>query len=557
MTFMQSLQCNSYIYIVEYLICFYFINLLLKNSINKRLIICVSILSFMFSLFEVIGFSINNYMNLSGIISTTNTFIKAGFKFLANFILFFVLLAFIFEKMSNVNHPIKTSYSLKKIKKFSILVFILCFICYTLYLLSYFPGMLSFDSLFQIQQGLGMYEMTSHHPIFHTLVITLCMKLGVICFNSYEIGTAIFSLLQILFMSFTFSFTIYYLLRKGLPKILIIFSSIFYIFYPVMAIYSITMWKDVPFALMFNLLLIIVYEIIINKDNFMKSKKNLVLLSFVMLLFSLFRNNGIYIIIIGIVPIFIYCKKYWKQILICFVLVFLIYQFINGPLLNMLNIKKGSIREALSVPLQQMARVVKNERENITDEKYKEIISFINCDDIASSYNPVLSDPIKECFNDNYFSENKFKFIKLWISLGIQFPKQYIESFLCNTVGYWYPETVHTVVTRNIYNFEDGILIVQRDLINVGLLKKYDSIIEMRNIPVISMLFSIGFFVWILFISCMYCIYIRDYKKMLLYIFVFALWLTVLASPVHAEYRYIFGLFTAMPLILSCTIYRK
>ena len=63
-------------------------------------------------------------------------------------------------------------------------------------------------------------------------------------------------------------------------------------------------------------------------------------------------------------------------------------------------------------------------------------------------------------------------------------------------------------------------------------------------------LFSIGFNFWMILIITMYCIYKKQYRYMLTLVPIIILWLTNLASPVWCEYRYIYGMFTTMPIFL-------
>ena len=52
-------------------------------------------------------------------------------------------------------------------------------------------------------------------------------------------------------------------------------TLIFYAFYPVNGLYSITMWKDIPFAMIMTLFTITMTEIATNKEQFFKFKRNL------------------------------------------------------------------------------------------------------------------------------------------------------------------------------------------------------------------------------------------------------------------------------------------
>ncbi len=554
--FFESIQCNDVKYIFEFFACMFILSKVKFN--NKRLNVICTVLAIILSGLHLVGYTINNYMQLIGIYYNFSCIVKSVFSFVGYFVVIYLLCYFIFRNLHFLNNETSNKFveSIKKIsnKKFFVLTFILIFVAYIPYFLNYYPGVLSFDSVYQIQQGIGINELTTHHPLLHTMIIKVCIKLGLMIAGNYELGAGIYSILQMLFMSGVFAFVLTYMKKKNVNVIILICSLIFFMFYPVFGMYSITMWKDIPFALSFTLFLICVYEIITNKEKFLSSKKNNVLFVIVMLLLVFFRNNGIYILILMIPVIYIYAKKYYKRLTILFVIVIVCYKFVNGPLLEYFSIPKGSIREALSVPLQQLARVEANKSDMLTEDEYTEIHKFIKSNNIKSIYNPRLSDPIKEAFDDEYFKTNKLDFFKLWLQLFFKFPKEYVESLLCNSVGYWYPETVHTVITKNIYKFDYGIEIKNKPILNLEFVDYYADMVDRRNIPVVGMFFSIGANVWLVIILFAYNLYKKNYKSMIFYIPIFILWLTVIASPVHAEYRYIFGIFTSIPLIFLVSV---
>ena len=69
-------------------------------------------------------------------------------------------------------------------------------------------------------------------------------------------------------------------------------------------------------------------------------------------------------------------------------------------------------------------------------------------ENVWEDYNPILSDPVKFNFNNEYFSENKSEFISIWLKLFVKYPKDYIEAFISNSYGYYYPEVRNSVVSR-------------------------------------------------------------------------------------------------------------
>ncbi len=87
--------------------------------------------------------------------------------------------------------------------------------------------------------------------------------------------------------------------------------------------------------------------------------------------------------------------------------------------------------------------------------------------------------------------------------------------------------------------------------IDSQLIERMASIPTQRDIPVISMAFSIGTCFWALIICMGYKILQKEYKFIFLYIPIFILWLTIIASPVFCEFRYAYPMFMTLPVYLS------
>ena len=550
----DSIKTNT---IIPILLAFAFYQLLKKaNSIkDKRMTIISIIIAVLLSCFEIIGYSINTYLGLSGILYSKTTLIKYLLKFMTYSIIIYSIIKIVYNYIF--------SYKFNKEK---IVIFFTCnkksfFFCWGLififwipYFLRFYPGNITPDSMAQILQSLGMSNLTNHHPVFHTGVISIFMNIGKMLEN-YNIGVATYSIFQMLIMSAIFSYTIYYMAKKGINKSIRICSLIFYALYPVHALYSMTMWKDILFGGMMLLFTINISKISMDEDEFFKNKKNIILLIINMILVFLFRNNGIYILILILPFILLIMKKYYKQILISFGTVILLYIIINGPVFKIFNIQRGSTREALSIPLQQFARVTRDHEETLTYEEKNSIYNFLPSEHLGEDYYEKISDRVKNNFNDEYFANNKGEFVKLWIKLGVKYPRTYIESFLCNSYGYWYPESIHWVVSKEVYKsnneIESNLNIKQDPIIKSKLIDTMASSPIDRNIPVIWMIYSVGFNFWIFIILLGYNIYKQEYKSCLMYLPILFLWLTCLASPVFCEFRYIYSLFTCLPLLIG------
>ena len=557
---------NNIIYIV--LVALYAIMIEKFLTIkDKKAKIVALVIAIILSLFEIVGKSINQYMDLSGIFSNVNTFIKSVLKFIGYAITIYgiVLLVItkIFPKIKTEIKKEKTYFTNNK-KSFFIVAGII-FIAYIPYLLNEFPGIISPDSCNQIIMSLGYAEqITNHHPVFHTLLISIAMNIGKLL-GSYTTGIAIYSIAQMIFTACVFSYTIYYMAKKNINIWIRLISLAFFALYPPFAAYSVTMWKDIPFGLIMVLFTICIIELITNKEEFLKSIKNNIIFVIIMILTFLFRNNGIYVIVLTMPFMILASKDYRKRMSIICTIVLVSYILVKGPIFSILNIEEGGIKESLSVPLQQFARITKYQGDKLTTEEKEAIYEFLPVEDLANRYNPILSDPVKNVFNAEAWENDKINFFKLWGKLCLKYPKDTIEAFLCNSYGYWYPEAKGMVISydfvdteNNKSNFidEEGkqkakeeIKYEKSPVVKISLIENIKKGIDNRSIPVVSLLFSIGLFVWMVIIVLGYVIYKKEYKYLIAYIPIIALWLTTLASPVACEFRYIYSLFTCFPIL--------
>lgn len=547
----QSLNGNSVALVAVFIIIYWMLKKIGENK-NKRLKIFTFVLSLVLAILEVIGKSIDLYGDLSGIINSWSTVLKSVVIFIGYLTIFFIVLANIFLKFDEAKVKNKVYKFFTCNKKSFFLIWGLIFIAWLPYFLNYFPGKLTADSMGQVYQSLFKIQFTNHHPVLHTLIIAIPMNIGSLLKNN-NIGVAMYSILQMLALSATFSWAIYYMAKKNVSLKVRIVAFIFYALYPVNGIYSITMWKDIPFAISMTIFTTILAELTINQDEFFKNKKKTVLLVISMILTMLLRNNGLYVVVLTIPFMFIIAKKYYKSLLVVSIIVLAFYGIWKGPVFSILNIEEGSAREALSIPLQQFARISKYKNDKLSQEEKDMIYKYLPVENLGEKYNSHVSDPVKDNFDNKAFKEDKIDLVKLYIKLAIEFPRDTIESFLCGSYGYWYPEAKHWVVSRGNARETEELDIRENPIVNIELLEKFDSIIDEREIPIISMIFSVGFTFWVALIMLVYELYKKRYKYFLLYMPLIILWLTTIASPVFCEYRYVYSLFTTLPVLIGLT----
>jgi len=543
---------NSIIFILLFISLYNFMKKVLKEE-NKRKFTISALIGVVFATIEIVCTSINTNYTLDNILDKWNIINFAGYAILA-----WSLTSSLYTLLEKHKLKLVGSIKIKKINllsanKTSFLINVgLIIIAWLPYFLRYYPGLLTADSCAQISQALGINILSSHHPVFHTAIISIFVNIGTSLMGNINTGVAIYTLFQMLMMATLFSFTLRYLAKKEVPIFIRLIILLYYMFYPINGLFSVTMWKDILFAGIVPIFIIQCIELVFNTEEYLSKNKNIIKFIIISILTFLLRNNGIYVIILTLPFILISLRKFWKKILLIFGSVIIINFIINNILFTALNIQKGSIGEMLSIPLQQIARVEKYHREELNTETIDQINKFFKCENIGEKYNPIISDPVKAELNTEYFDENKIDFIKLWLKLMANYFKDYVESFISNSYGYYYPEATHWVANRTMEPNNMGL--EQTPILQIKLI---DFVIEGRDIPVVSMFFSIGTAFWATVVCLGYKIYSKEFKNILIYLPIFVLWLTLIASPVFCEYRYAYSIFTTLPIYIGLNFIKR
>lgn len=517
---------------------------IIKN-INKNNI-CLIMYSSIVSLILIIGYYtyLNMYNNeisiLKEIIKLNNLFIFLGIYPL----IYSIIIKFTnyIEKIKNNN--LKISNKMVFFISFASMAFI-----WIIYYLAFFPGILTPDSIDQMTQIInGLKELSNHHPVFHTFYMFVPFKIGELLFGSVNAGVACISLIQIVILASVFSYMIMYLYKEKCNKYILLIILIFYAFSSIFGFYSITLWKDVLFGAIILLFTIVIYKII-KKENQL-TKKNYIELFIISLLCMLIRNNGLYIIIF-ITPVIFFSLKN-KKICLPLFLSIILYLIISGPIFNVLNIGKSSSKEYIAIPLQQIGRMA-YKNANFTKEEKEYLKTIISVKDLRENYEPMNVDSIKfnKKFNIQGFDKDKLKFINIWSRLVIKHPTIAIESYLVSTLGYWYPNVNFWSIGTGVY--ENNIGIEYKEILPKSIKNKLLEL-ESRETPLFGFQWSIGSCLLIILYLAIYNIHTKKYKLLLCFLPVFGVWVTLMiASPVFAEFRYIFSAFTTIPFLVGIT----
>lgn len=569
---LNALKLDSSAYNIFYIIAIIGVFLLIYYSFKireKRLWICSIILGLIFAICFTIGDVCNVYKDT--LLPNSKKFaLYLLIKIITYFILFNSIIAIalkklpvIVEKWNKENKEYK--YFTANKKSFWIIfgVFLISYIPFFLY---YYPGSFQYDAMNALDQIVGNIPYKDYQPIIYTVFLGIFWNFGKAVFNSGNIGIALCTIMQMISTALVLSYVIYYMAKKNVPTKYRIITFIFLLFNPIIPMYTVRIEKSIYFALLLTLVTIQIMEMITNKDEYFKKKIHYVTLPIEILIMSLLRNNGIYITILLFIMLLILNRKYWKNILLLLLTPIILFYIIKGPVWNALNIIPEDAREALSIPVQQFARIIKYESDSLSDEEYNEIHKYLNMTDeeITEKYLPTLSDNIKANVNEEAFANDKFGLVKLYLKLALKYPGQTVSSFFINNYGYYAP---NSVMVSGVYMFNEESKIAlntfkseMNDLANV---RKWDNkFIESlnkhmvnRDIPIISIFVdNVGLYFWIILFGITYLIYRKNYKLTSVYIPLVLLWLTTIIGPL-VELRYVYTFIILVIPLMGITLF--
>lgn len=448
-------------------------------------------------------------------------------------------------------HPFGTSF---------ISFFIIC----SIFMIVFYPIVLSPDPAFQIKMYYNVPTkyiywvvqrdpnvfMTNHHPILQTFMLGWCLDLGRMILND-NFGLFIYTFIQSIMISICVSFTVSFLKKHKVDPNYSFILMLIYMIVPMFGFYTVSAVKDTYYTIFFIYLVLFLYDFVHDKGNNL-TWVNVLKLFVISIFLCLFRQNGIYIILIILPVMAFYSLKNVIKISVVFFLVIGTMWSYNNVLIPGLGVSDGSIREALSVPFQQTARLVKYHKEIISEEDLKVIDTILHVDTLGERYESTLSDKVKNEFNKDATKEDLKAYFKVWFKYLLKEPICYINATLNNTTGYFYPYKLRWYF---YHNYDSRVTVGEKSVnYHYNKLGKIRDILSTYAIiypyiPVIGLLSNIGFGTF----SVMYLIANLIEKKKKQYIIVLIPLiisiLVCLVGPANTYFRYAMPYLFVLPTL--------
>lgn len=240
--------------------------------------------------------------------------------------LFLVLTLFL------ANVQLKAAQPEKRKRRYWLLYALPMIVVWGIYLLTFFPGLMSSDSYDQWSQVVSMH-FNDWHPVFHTLLLWLITRIW--------LSPAAVVVFQILALSLTVAWGIGLLCQYGLPRWGAWLIAGIFALSPINGQLTITMWKDIPYSTSMLLFSLLTLKIVFTQGEWLGRRMVWIALGLVGAFIALFRHNGLPIPFFGFLALGLVYRKHWKSVIKSFSLFVVIYLLVQYPLYTLLNVDRS------------------------------------------------------------------------------------------------------------------------------------------------------------------------------------------------------------------------
>lgn len=318
---------------------------------------------------------------------------------------------------------------------------------WSVYLIAYFPGVLSFDTSFQLVQffgnpSRGIFPMTEHalftdhHPIFTTFIMGSAISL-LHSFFSYNFSLWFVCILMALMQSMLITWQLRLLSSVINNTKLITLLFLFYCICPVFGYLCCLPCKDSIFCICLLGFLNTWISLYVKSP----SRETFFFFFVFALLCALSKKTTVYVfLLLSIALLFVKIPSKRRVLITLLSIICLVQIVIPSFLFPLFSISKGSIIETLGPLYQCTARYCKEFPDDVTREEEQIIDSMLGYDGLGDRYDYRLADNVIHYWAgvDQWPSFDKVKaYLNVFIKQGLRHPDAYIRAFLSQESGWF------------------------------------------------------------------------------------------------------------------------
>lgn len=442
------------------------------------------------------------------------------------------------------------------------------------YFVAYFPGVYWYDTSWQLMEYYDpSVPFTDHHPFMMTYLYVGFAHIGKALFNNATYGLYLLVLVQSLLSTLAIACTVCYTGKYNILWKCRFFIAVFLTFFPIIPMMSMSLAKDTfntPFFVFFS---IAFCELWRTQGTILKSVSFDVFFIADALAVSLTKKTGMYIIVLALLLLACFVVKHWSYKIATIVLGGVPYLVVGiiAPtfILPALHIAPGESNEILAVPMQQVANVVHNHKDDLSIAEIDEIQQIYHMDigQLQDAYCWYKADPIK---GQELSSKDEHALITTWTKQLVKHPGDMIAGWGGLSVA-WFSFNVASgeeqdlSMMRPINNSKHHYQNIEQYMPWTDNTKAGNAIGQfyadtLSATPILNIIWQKAFWATILPFAIMFLILRSKKNKLNLLILNLPMFITMLvlfAGPIstHTEAtRYVLPMLYIIPLFLSLTL---
>lgn len=300
-------------------------------------------------------------------------------------------------------------------------------VVWTVWLLAFWPGVMSPDSVDQWQQMLtGRY--LDQHPPFHTLTNWVITRLW--------LSPAAVAITQILILSLTVGWGIVQLRRLGIASPVAWVTSGVFALSPVNGITVITLWKDIFYSVAILGITILLLKIVASDGKWLTNKISWIVLGVLAASIGLYRQNGFAAGFGTLMFLLVVYRRYWRPVLLALLFAVLLWIGIRGPLYNALNVSRNRWFPLTPLIHQVGAHLVAGTPLSDRERDYLDTIH-----PLVDNWNYYCYAVDKTIFDGRFRGEiiagDPIKFLRTWWILTSRRPAITLHHLVCSSSLVW------------------------------------------------------------------------------------------------------------------------
>ena len=329
-------------------------------------------------------------------------------------------------------------------------------LCWLPYLIVFFPGSMPTDTARQLAQwfGTGGVPLSNHFPYLTTVLYGTVYSLGNAVEDTGTGGMLALTVLQYALGLVAFGLVLLALRKAAAPKWLLVASTVFVALLPIIPTYVVSISKDYLHALCVAVFCAQLLLLVLSRKGG-KNPGRLAqwwAIALVALLVCLTRNNGVVVAGVGLLAAAIALRSLKGGA--CLVAVMAAFLCWNSAVLPACNVQPTEPREALSIPAQVVARsYAMGYQPAASDEAVLAECTSGNLQDLATLYNPRISDPAKGVVVAE--KSQVVQYVGAALDVAAAHPGSALAAALGTTYGFWYPGCLGTYWAEDIPYYSD------------------------------------------------------------------------------------------------------